>query len=211
MAGISSSVASAPSCRDGVMMAHRHHDVGPEGFLERVDQRPIGQRLLDVVGGDDAHGRMRSSVRRRAIGEPRRVGPVRRRVAPSRSSLVFSVSISRRKRGDVENRAAARPGDSRDWRSHAATPPMMTPSMTRMKISTKSGTLTDAAGCGLAERIERHRHDLAVGDREHQDQDRERDENEPEDELAEHWTFRWSPLRGTPERLLERAPRNPDV
>ena len=122
-----------------------------------------------------------------ATGEPR--GVSRRRRSRRSASLAFSVSISRRSARDVGLAHAARarrylrlPQPGRDAADDDAE------DRPARRSARTAACVTDSAGCGGVERIERHRDDLAVRDREHQDHDRERNEDEPDDELAEHWT-----------------------
>ena len=62
-AGISSSFASLPlGCAIMWVMAQRRRDVGAERLAQRLDQRRIGQRAVDLVGGDDTHQAARRDV-----------------------------------------------------------------------------------------------------------------------------------------------------
>ncbi len=69
-------------------------------------------------------------------------------------------------------------------------PPITTPTISKTMTSANSGSVTEAAGCCRIERIERNRHDLAVGDREGDEDDAERHEDKRRNDLAEQTSGR---------------------
>ena len=91
-------------------------------------------------------------------------------------------------RGACAPRRRARGRRAAIWpaRSRLATPPMITPTISRMKISTNSGRRRRVSRAGGRERVERHRHHLPVRHREGDDDNRQRDDDDAGDDLAEH-------------------------
>ena len=127
---MSRSVACAPSPLDLVVMADRRDDVAAEGVRERIDERRESQRPIDLGSGYDRMGDTWRNQRAEGTVEVEHA-----RGAPCGHAA--DRFPSRRYRTSRTVRRALR---CLPCASHAATPPITTPTMTAAKITAKSGT-----------------------------------------------------------------------
>ena len=101
-----------------------------------------------------------------------------RSAAPARRSA----SWARACRASASCWRAAR----RQWRcrNQVAEPPATTPRIATAMMTTNSGSLTATDGSARIERIERHRHQMTVGDREHDEDQAQRNQDQSREEFS---------------------------
>ena len=155
--------------RDHVGVAQRRRDVAAERLAQRLDQRRIGQRAVDLVGGDDAHQAADGCRRRwrRSMSAAAGAACGWRGFKPAAQRRV--VGLRGFQLGGQAARAAAPFALARPGGGAADDHADDQRSQQHEEQRHRGGEHRRLA----AERIERDRHRRAVRDREHHDQQRD--------------------------------------